>query len=280
MNKPVLVTAFYPDLISKFKNQTFVIHSKRAEEIRDIYNTITDHNGLFCIDLALNDVLSTLSFDESLEGIPIYLSCKGMGNFRDFLKIKSVLSRLNIKIFFPADAPGNFTEVKILSSLGIKSGIILSPLNNWDLVNDLMVYSVYSKAHHAPIEPFQYAMEHYDPLQLLNLGSLYFNNPAQFLHLDRDENIAISHEKLIRGEFIGKGAGTIKEIHKNPAYLAAVQSWQEYFMKTDGCAYCKSWRVCLGEYYDHSGKNPGCEAFFSDLMDTSENYKKIKQNGR
>ena len=267
-------------MISRFNHQTFAIRTERPEEIPEIHRVVTDRNGLFCIHLIANKVLTAIPFDSSWGEIPVYISCKGMGNFKEFLTIKSLLSKLNVKIFFPADDPTHLTATRILASLGIQAGIVLSANNDWEMINDLMVYSVYSKAPHAQIEPFRFVLEHYNPLQKLNLGSLYFDNPEKFLYIDQDENIATSLENLTAGKFIGKGAGALKNIHDNPEYLAAMQSWQKYFMKTTGCAYCKAWRICQGRYYDQTGKNEGCTEFFSDLLDAADHYKKIKPDER
>ena len=271
-----MVTSWNPGLIAKFTHQTFVIQTDRPEEIPEIHRVVNDRNGLFCIHLTVNTVLTAIPFHENWEEIPVYISCKGMGNFKEFLLIKPLLSKLNLKIFLPANSHHQFTAARILASLGIQVGIILSPDIDWEMINDLMVYSVYSKAPHAQIEPFRFVLDHYHPTQKLNMGSLYFDDPEKFLYIDQDENIATTLENLAARKFIGKGANALENIHNNPEYLESIQSWQKYFLKTDGCAYCKAWRICLGRYYDHTGKNNGCVEFFSDLLDAADNFKKIK----
>ncbi len=279
MNDYTLVSSFDPQLINTFRNQTFVIETGDLEAVEDIYHQVTDHNGLLCVHVATDAVLSTLPFQEKLKGIPIYLTCKALGDFRDFIKIKPLLLQLNIKVFFPAAYEENFTTVKILSSLGIHTGILLDPRNDWDLAGDLMTYAIYNKASHAPVEPFNYALEHYDPMKLLTIDHIYFRDPEKFLYVDKHGNLAVSQEKLEKGEFVGQGSDSLDSIATNEAYKKALRAWQELFLREEGCAYCKAWRVCMGRYFDRP-ENEGCVNFFSELMDAADHNRKIKQNGR
>jgi len=272
MNNLILVSSFERDLISKFKNRAFVIYTHHSDKIIEINQRVLENNGLYCIQLNADQSLSSLHLNEKWNSIPLFLNCTDLGNFKDFLRKKQVLSKLNVKVFFPSNPEENYINLKILSSLGINCGIVFKDLVNWTMVSDLMTYFVYTRIPHGQIEPFNFVVENYDPMKQLDFNSIYFNDPAKFLHMDKNENIALTYENLLKGEFLAHGAQAMEDIESNPDYVNALIKWQEFFLQESGCAYCPAWRVCLGKFAESMTTNPGCREFFSELMDATDHF--------
>jgi hypothetical protein len=180
---------------------------------------------------------------------------------------------LNLRIFLNSDRKDNFTSLHILSSLGVNCGVGFGEKDvDWESLNDLMTYSVYGKARHTGIEPFQFVTSKYNPERLTEYNTVYFDNPQQYLHIDKDFNIAVSQKDLLKGNFVANGLEALNEIKANPKYEEAITHWQSFFLQESGCAFCQAWRVCMGKFTNQIERNPGCQKFFTDLMEASDHF--------
>jgi hypothetical protein len=101
-------------------------------------------------------------------------------------------------------------------------------------------------------------------------GAVYFDDPRVYLHMDAEMRIALSADELNAGQFIGQGLEALEEIQTNAAYVARLERWREFFLETEGCAFCDGWRICLGRFASVPGAAPGCRNFAVDFMDTLE----------
>ena len=192
-----------------------------------------------------------------------------------------MLRNMNIRIFLNSDNKLNFTSLHILASLGIDCGLSFSENKiDWEAMNDLMTYAIYAKVNHASIEPFMYAVKNYNPERLTDFSTVYFENPQFYLHIDKDENIALTSSDLKKGKYIAKGVEALEQIYENPLYLDAEKAWQEFFLADSPCAYCQAWRVCNGKFAKSFETNPGCRQFFTDLMDASDFYRTAEEKKR
>lgn len=282
MSKHILVCPFDENLIGKLDNKRLVIHTKNLQLIPQINRLVNERNRLHCIwAVDKKKLLTTLSFDEKWENIPINAYLGGMGPFRELLIMLAKLKKLSVRVFLSSGKAENLLNLRILASLGIDCGIFWEDKSlDWDIVSDLMHYAVYSRAEHATIEPFYYTVSSYYPEQPTDFGTVYFDNPSRYLHIDEQENIALSNDDLLRGNFISKGIHTIDSIEENQNYVDYQNRWQKFFLQTEGCAYCPAWRVCLGKFDSTCKENPGCKQFFSDLLDAADFYKAKIQKER
>lgn len=211
-------------------------------------------------------------------GALLSLHVSELGLVRDIVPYLDELRSNNLKIFMPASEPKNLTGVRILSSLGVLSGLTFeedgdSP--DWEQVSDLMHYYAYGRVWHAPIEPFHYIATNYHPNSQLEFGGVYFDDPAQYLHLDSTGRIASNRRNLLNHRFICDDLEDLENIAENKAYQDAINEWRDFFLQREGCAYCQGWRVCMGRFSSQA-KDGGCERFFAELMEAVDLIQKNK----
>jgi len=283
MREHILVCPFDENLIAKFHNKRIVVNTSVFEEIPHICQFVNNNqNHLHCIAIKQNNSLASTPFHESWRGIPIAIFADQMGSLKEILQKLQLIRDLNIRIFLNTDLKENFTNIHILASLGIDSGVFFGENNiDWEAMNDLMTYTVYSKVNHASIEPFQFTVNNYNPARTTDFSAVYFNNPNSYLHIDANENIAITKEDLINGKYIAKGIESLtSDIFEDEKYKEALHIWQEFFLKNDGCAFCQAWRVCMGKFSYSIENNPGCTKFFVDLMEASDHFLAVQHKNR
>lgn len=273
MNKHILVCPFDEKLILKLIRQNLVITTNNIEKLQKINNMVNQENKLYCIKLNQDMPLSSINITENFENIPIALYINELGPFKKFLTKLPIIKKCNLRIFMPSGDINNYLSLKLLSSLNVNCGLFFTNKEtDWEYVNDLMYYTIYSKSPHAKIEPFNFVVSNYDPVETIDFNTVYFENPQKFLHIDANENIALSHNDLINGDFISKGVDSINTIIENKKYKNRLANWQYFFVKRSDCAYCPSWRICLGKFHSICESNDQCKIFFSEFMDAADYY--------
>lgn len=282
MNEHILVCPFDENLIRRLSGRALVVRTTDYELIPHIDRFVNEHNKLHCIWIVdKRRILTSVPFAEKWLNIPIHLYLSKPGSLRSMLGKLTLLRQLSTRIFLPAEKQKNLTEVMILASLGIDCGVFWDDEGkediDWEALNDLLHYAIYTQTKHAAIEPFHYVASNYNPGEPTDFGSVYFDNPRRYLHVDHEENIALSHKDLIEKKFITKGIGDIDNITGNQMYMDSQTQWQDFFLKNTICASCPAWRVCLGKFSSTYDQNPGCKNFFSDLMDASDFYRDLKK---
>lgn len=284
MREHILVIPFDEKLLGHLQDESLVVVSPGFEQIPHVYRTASERNNrVACVVVYSKGSLATVPFHESWRGIPIAIYAAELGPFKEFMARLPLIRDLNIRIFLSSDRKENYTALHILASLHLSSGIDFGEKNiDWEALNDLMTYSIYGKANHGPIEPFHFVATKYNPERLTEFGTVYFNNPQVYLHLDKDTNIAVSKKDLEKGNFIAMGIEELNSIRANPKYEEAIHHWQNFFLQQEGCAFCQSWRVCLGKFSEQIKSNPGCQKFFADLMEGADHFmaKQHKQRER
>jgi hypothetical protein len=235
------------------------------------------HHHIHCLRIISEEPLSSFELPEALQHVPIALHAPRLGRFRDFVSRLPFLRSLNIRIYLPNEPEENYTSLRIMSSLGIQSAISFGSKNvDWERLSDLMTYSLLGLVPHAPIEPFNYIAEHYESSKRTDFGSVYFNDPLRFLHIDREGRVGLSRDDLEAGRFIPQSLDELDDIENSDENETSLESWRDVFLRADGCASCQGWRVCLGKFDGAGGNDRGCESFFSELMEITEQYQSLQ----
>ncbi|NTW32213.1 MAG: hypothetical protein HGB12_06260 [Bacteroidetes bacterium] len=278
----IIVCQFDENLLGRLHKKRLVVNTSADANIPHICQFVNNNqNNLHCIVIHQNNTLASTPFHENWRGIPIAVFADQMGSFKEIMQKMRLIRDLNIRIFLNTDFKENFTNIHILASLGIDCGVFFGENNlDWEALNDLMTYSVYSKAHHATIEPFHFIINNYNPTRTTDFSSVYFNNPYTYLHIDSEENIAITKNDLIEGKYIASGINLIPDISENEKYKEALHSWQEFFLQENGCAFCQAWRVCMGKFSTSIKDNPGCSKFFVDMMEAADYFLSVQHKNK
>jgi len=260
------------NLLQQLKNKSIVAETDNIEMIEQINNAVQSDNNLFCIKLRINQDITSITFKEEWQGIPLVIYPDSLGLVRNLIGLLPVIKKLNVKFFLDGAMEQNYEAVQILSSLGIYSGIVINENTDWEKLTDLMYYALCGKIPHAPIEPFQYVFDMYQRNTLVDYDTVFFNNPAKFLYVGSDGQVALSKQNLEQKNFLLSKIKKINELEDNKNYQQYIKSWQKFFYEPTQCAACAGWRICLGKYSYLKDKKL-CQEFTFDLLNIIENQK-------
>jgi radical SAM protein with 4Fe4S-binding SPASM domain len=275
--EPILVIQDL-DALPRLKNRSIVVETDNIELIKHIKTTVQLNNYLFCIKINIKQEITSIDFKEEWQNVPLVIYTDELGRVRDLIRLIPLLKKLNVKFFLNGTKKQNYEAVQILSSLGIYSGIVIDENSDWEKLTDLMYYSLCGKVIHAPIEPFQYVYDTYVKNTLVDYGTVFFNNPAKFLYVSGNGQVAFSKQNLEQKNFFLDHVDKINELDKNADYQQYTKSWQAFFYEPTPCAACAAWRICLGKYA-HLKDTSLCQSFAVELLDTIEN-RKFKKTDR
>lgn len=274
----ILVCPFNEKLLSKLKQRAIVINTNDFNIISYINKKLNNSNKLHAIKVQTEKPLSDITFQEEWVNIPLIINSPQFGEYKDLLYQLNLIRKLNIRIFLSSQHDLNFTSLRILSSLNIACGLYFSEEPpNWDSLNDLMHYSIYSNTRHAPIEPFDYIVSNYQPTEYTDYSFVYFNNPTKYLHVNEREQIALTAEDLLNGIYIDEGVKSLDSIYENKNYIDFVNSRFEIMLQMNECAFCPAFRICLAKFPALQNKAETCKIFFSDFLDAAD-YAFSKRN--
>jgi hypothetical protein len=272
-----LVCPFDENLLSSFSNQTVVIDTVDPGALKKIHDVVrSSENRLETVRLFWEKPLSDFVPKEDWREIPVVLYAPRFGKFRPFIGNKAGFRKLSFRFFLSADDPETPVSLKILASLGFSCGLFFgAKAPDWDLLNDLMHYVYYSRVYHySPIEPFNHIEKRYDPTRRTTIDEVYFDDPARYLHIDKEGNLALTAKLLKDGVFTGKGVETIPSVIESAEYRRHNTAWQEHMLKRDACSFCPSFRICSGRFAASMTQSPGCREFFQDVLDGVEHVRK------
>jgi hypothetical protein len=263
-----LVCPFDEKLLSSFSNQTLVVTvddpgllAKVSERVR-----CTD-NRTETIRVMWDKPLSALVPRVEWEDISFVVYSPSFGEFRKLLENKEGLAKLDARFFLSTDDPETPVSLKILSSLGLDCGIFFGAKPpDWDALNDLMHYAYYGRAPHSSIEPFSTLAALYDVSSITVFDTVYYDNSARYLHMDKDQNIALTAAALSRGEYVGKGVENVPQVLAGEEYAGFSKTWQNHMLARDTCSFCPSFRLCAGRFIETIDTASGCREFFQDLV--------------
>ena len=268
--EPTIVCPFDRDLIEHIENRAVVVDVSSPFDVIHAAACVSGRNNLVAVRLHWSEELSALPFHESWKGIPLVVYAPRFGEFRRFIQMIALLRTLRPQVFLSSDYVGSCTSLQCMASLGISCGLLFGdkPID-WESVNGLMHYAVYGKAQHAPIEPFRYGVSHYDPCAFTSLRGAYFDDPAQYVHVDENLNVALVAHHMRTRVFVGAGIATTHAAALAVALREYSRRWQQHMRALDCCSFCPAFRLCCGHFA--SADAPlGCRAFFSDFLDAAD----------
>jgi hypothetical protein len=212
---------------------------KRALRVTSV-DAIQEAVRLACADPEIDGVwadlpgrlLADLPADIFPEKLRFTLYLGGTGGVLAYSDKLAALKKPGVSVFLPATRQG-LAELRVLSSLGVRCGIILGPeAPDWESLTDLLYYAAYSKVPHAGIQPFAYVHSNYKgPASQLDLRAAYFR----------------------------------------PAVSGVMAAEEAFSGGLNTCSSCPGWRVCGGALSAYvSPESAPCRAFAADLLETAE----------
>ena len=232
----------------------------------------------FGIIIDCDEPLEELTIGEGWNSFSLSIFPKKVGKFRKIFDRVKVLRSPHVRIYLPVETKEDLTSIYILSSLGINCAIVFGGDDpDWDSLSDLMTYAVLEIAPHGRVEPFSFIAENYSPSSYTEWDKIYFDNPAEYLHVDNKGNVAPSRRELLGGEFLnqnifGLDLTTLSEL---PEYRSRANKRKDFFLEVHPCTMCAGFRVCLGKFFKENESTKDCSAFFGELIEASEQFQRL-----
>jgi len=274
----VLVCPCHEPLLRRLAGRKLVLRVTSAQEMADAIRYSQQYNlQLHCFWFTTPAPLAALVLQPEHRDKPLALYVSELGPFPEFIKRLPELRDMNLRVYLPTGSRDNYTNLRILSSLGIASAVVLrEPEVDWENLSDLMTYALLGLAPHAPIEPFQFTATHYDCARQTDFSAVYFADPCRYLHVNEQGCVALTPEELEAQNFILEDVQGLDAVEEHEAYIRRLEAWRDFFLAPEGCAYCQGWRVCLGKFRFTADSNPGCKAFFAELIEAAEQYQALQ----
>jgi hypothetical protein len=241
-----------------------------ADIVDAVANVQDAGNELYCVIVQTDQPLSKLEFHNEQLAVPLALMVPSMGSYRALAKNIGALRRPTLLVYLPCNSPDNLSALRILSSLGIHGcAEFVASANDWDALTDLMTYAVLGRNPHASIEPFSFIASNYNPHSIVSWGSIEFDDPTRYLHLDERGRIALSRDELRRGIFAAQSIAETGSPALTSVIAERTNAWRQYFVDNHTCASCAGWKICLGKFAGNYPEDGGCTKLFSELIDVA-----------
>lgn len=271
MNRHIIYN-YSQALTEKLSGYSLIPRVDDFRKIDEIVTEVQKSNQLFCIwvDCSLMSI-SDLDFECIKTDTPIILYAYNIGDiFKTLCKVDTIRNH-NIRIFLNSAFKENFHSVKILSSLGIDTGILLDSKHiDDDLFLDLASYALLGQVPHASIEPFDYIWRNIMQEHNLDTETIFFNNPEKYIYINDSLDFSFSLEDLNNCCFIGN-LSDIDHIDFTTEVDQKLNRYYSHFFALDKCSKCSAFKVC----------NRKSTTVFNDCQDvysTIYEYAEIRSN--
>ena len=262
--QPVLVVPFSENVIKKAAGFILAVRTADPADIGQIVSAV-GAKRLYCIEVSA-DSLASVDLKKEWLGLPLVFRLKSAGRLLDCMPALENLRNSAARFYFPA-TPENITAVRTLSSLMVKTGLILDEnCSEWEALEDLLTYDAFGKVAHVSAEPFRYVYSQYKE-KAADYNELYLDKEGYFIHCDENGNMALSRSALAKGEFVG-ALGDEGSVGFGAISLAAREKGRTPFLKFEGCSLCPAWRVC-GFRKTEDGKPCAGKQFMTALVETA-----------
>lgn len=271
MNSTKFVCPHSAPVLNTLHGRSVAVRIANATGIRDAARDVAlSGNELICVIVESDLPVDDIPFSEDWKEIPIHLRCPSMGRFGNLVRHLDLIRQLKLTIYLPCTTD-NLTSLRILASVGIPCGVMFGDGEpDWESLADLMTYALLERTPHAPVEPFAFIADHYDPARYSEWGTVYFDDPRQFLHLGTTGRVAASPDDLHAGRFLADAVTELETTVKPDVITAKRNEWRRRFLEVHPCSVCEGWRVCRGKFASAGSPSAGCSMFFAELMDVVE----------
>ncbi len=281
-NTHVLVAKYTWPIEEYLKGHAILVHVNCLEDIpnimKHIYETTRIHGFVYTDRFAS---LETININPEWGNAPIILYINRLGQFRNVHEKIGILRNMNVVVIFTGSEQQATVDAQILSSLGIHSGISISPDSALgDNILDLITYNFYGTMPHGEIEPFSTLERYYDGESYVSPKIAQFENPLRYVYVDKDLHLAFSQEDLDNGNYFDQGLEKLYDVSSHEAIEKETCKWQEMFIEPHPCTFCPAFRICMG-YFEKQREKGRCRQVMTELLDSIEfSKKKSQQNNR
>ena len=264
MKQPIyFIPKGQPQLIEKLKGKRIALSVDSLEEMETILSFSHD-NTIETIFFRSSKPLSELE----LTGIkfPIKIIVNETGKLNDVILNSANLKKKNIQIYLSMQSEEHYTQLLILSSLGIRCGIYF-PDNttiNWTKLNELMSLNIYSLTNNPVIEPFNYMINQYNSNSYNDFDLGLLENNKMYLFFDKEEIPSLFSTGNKRN------TGKYSLLYNREFEVSLPVNNIDFACDMYNCTYCSGFKICTGHFKEVENAYPACREFFSDLHEAIE----------
>jgi hypothetical protein len=273
MKRPLLVCPHEPALFDRLAHESLVVRTSDVSQAPLIKRQVENRNRLHCVQVVSPEPLARLGFTADMKGIPMAVWVPTVGGLAAFFEALPLLQTLSVQVYLPTSEPGSLRDARIIASCGIACALVMEDApQDWEGLEDLLVYTAYGKVRHGPIEPFSFVIKHDRKGEPVDYGVVYFDGPQRYLHLDAEGRVALDAKDARDGVFVGT-VDDIDAVAEHPRHKERLARSDAFFLKTDGCAFCAGFRACQGKFSAQRAGGPGCEKLFGKLVEIADAVK-------
>jgi len=265
---PNLVLPFNEALIERLSDRVLAVKvDDAADVVAAAEHVRSSANRLSMIILFSAVALDSVPFDESWKGIKLAVFVPKMGDFRELFRRLSLIRDIKPMIYLDTDDPENLTAIRILSSVNLRCAAVFGESGpvDWEGLADLATYALAGSVSHGPIEPFSTIAGRYRQDGWIEWGSVFFDDPKDFFHLDTDGRIALSRRELLAGDFIEPDVGRLDDVVKSAEYRDRIDIRRRLFLTYHPCSRCPGWKICMGRFSLNGTDRTECAAFAAEI---------------
>ena len=244
------------ELLKSFKNRQIVVFVDTLESLEHKYAEAKRNNNVvaFVVSLPYTSV-SQLDFREEWSEIPIVINAYNIGDYEQFFHKVNAIRHLNMRIYLSSSSSTVFTDLKIMSSLGVDCGILLVDGVKVDdeKLLDLASYYYMSPVPHATMEPFEFILRHLRDESNESFQSVYFRNPL--LYIDAE---SVINETVLVDDY------ELKLLH-----------YYNHFMILDDCSKCPAFKICNKKMFNMLSS---CSQTMNEIYEYAEMRKNMNDN--
>lgn len=239
-------------LLKSIKNKQIVVYVETLDSLEHKYAEAKRNNSVVALVVLLPyTAVSQIEFKEEWAEIPLVIYAYNIGNYDHFFFKVNAIRRLNIRIYLSSTSSSIFSDLKIMSSLGVDCGILLDAEEEIedDKLLDLASYYYMSPAPHATIEPFEFILRHLRDESNESFDTVYFNNPLLYT----DAGTEIDSESF------------------EDNFNLKLKNYYNHFMQLDNCSKCPAFKIC-------NRRMSAILSSCSETMNEIYEYAEIRQN--
>lgn len=246
------------DLLKALKDQKILVYIDSLDYLEVNYTEANRNNSVVAMVASLPYTsISQIDFKDEWSQIPLIINAYNIGNYDSFFHKVNSIRHLNVRIYLSSKSPNVYTDLKILSSIGIDCGIQLEDncKIDDDKLLDLASYYYMSPARHATIEPFEFILRHLRDESNESFGSVYFDNPLQFLEVHSCEDVI--NDQL------------------EDDFDIRMQVYYNHFMDLDDCSKCPAFKICN---HAMESKLTSCSTTMNEIFEYAELRNNMNSN--
>lgn len=242
-----LVFDYSSTIIDKISGLHVVVRFTDVASFMQNYLSCQQHNHVdaFVLDLPLSS-LSQIEFNDAWCEIqsPLELIVYNLGDLSSIFHQLELLKQLEMRIYLYSNFKDNYYGLKILSSLGIDSGLYIQTGKSIDdeLLADLASFYYLSPVPHAKIEPFDYISTRLTEEKNLSFNHVYYKDDSCYLLIDEEFKLYSSET----GEYLCMLSEFDEEKEFNVRVSQKMDNYYSHFLHLDKCCKCKAFRICSG----------------------------------